>query len=98
MIANRFVPPVALCSRLNTHDLAPHDLNRQEVFAGRSQHLTTVFRWTATMSSILTPHLPGKYTPGSMVMTMPDRSTSFWPAATLGASWISSPRHAPWNA
>src|SRR5262249_38134600 len=49
---------------------------------------------TTTVSSIRTPPTPGRYTPGSTVTIQPGSKVSRALAATLGASWISSPT--PW--
>src|SRR5579871_435453 len=49
---------------------------------------------TTTSSSIRTPPHPGRYTPGSIVSTIPDSSGTSIRGDNAGPSWISSP--IPW--
>src|SRR6185437_5792413 len=50
---------------------------------------------TSTMSSMRMPKRPGRYTPGSMVITMPVCNFCCCRAAIRGPSWISSPTPCP---
>src|ERR1700722_1573166 len=52
------------------------------------------FAVTTRVSSMLTPPVPGRYTPGSTVTTVPAARIAVDPGPTDGPSWMSSPT--PW--
>src|SRR5262249_49849978 len=75
-------------------------LSRLATFAHRMRSLPVRVRGSApvapttTVSSMRTPPMPGRYTPGSTVTTSPTSNVSSAVDATRGASWISRPT--PW--